>query len=37
LQALKIKTIVNNPSVGKNLTDQVASLVMFNTTLQDTE
>ena len=37
LQALNIKTLVDNPSVGKNLTDQVTSLVMFNTTLQDTE
>lgn len=37
LQALNIKTLVDNPSVGKNLTDQVTSLVMFNTTIQDTE
>jgi len=28
---------VDNPSVGKNLTDQVSALMMFQTTIQDTD
>ena len=37
LETMGIKTLVDNPSVGKNLTDQVSSLVTFTTTLPDTE
>jgi choline dehydrogenase len=37
LEAVGVKTLVDNPSVGKNLTDQVSTLVLFNTTIQDTE
>ncbi|EKM83317.1 hypothetical protein AGABI1DRAFT_69614 [Agaricus bisporus var. burnettii JB137-S8] len=32
-----IKTLVNNPSVGKNFTDHVAVLVVLPTTLPDTD
>ncbi|KAJ3576989.1 hypothetical protein NP233_g29 [Leucocoprinus birnbaumii] len=37
LEALGIKTLVDNPSVGKNFTDQPSSTVMFNTTIQNTD
>ncbi|KAJ3558042.1 hypothetical protein NP233_g11591 [Leucocoprinus birnbaumii] len=37
LEAVGVKTLVDNPSVGKNFTDQVYTLSMFNTTLQDTD
>jgi choline dehydrogenase-like flavoprotein len=37
LEAVGVKTLVDNPSVGKNLTDQVSALVMFPTTIPDTE
>ncbi|KXN84005.1 Glucose dehydrogenase [FAD, quinone] [Leucoagaricus sp. SymC.cos] len=37
LGALGIETLVNNPSVGKNLTDQVYAIMLFNTTLPNTE
>ncbi|KXN88619.1 Choline dehydrogenase, mitochondrial [Leucoagaricus sp. SymC.cos] len=37
LEALGIKTLVNNPSVGKNFTDQPSSTVMFSTTIQNTD
>jgi len=37
LQAVGIPTIVDDPSVGKNFSDQVGSLVLMETTIQDTE
>lgn len=37
LEAVGVKTLVDNPSVGKNLTDQAAVLVMVGTTLPTTE
>ncbi|KAF5349692.1 hypothetical protein D9756_008774 [Leucocoprinus leucothites] len=37
LDAVGVRTIVNNPSVGKNFTDQVYTNMMFNTTIQDTD
>jgi choline dehydrogenase len=37
LDAIGVKTLVDNPSVGKNLTDQVFTLALFNTTIQNTE
>ncbi|KAJ3562420.1 hypothetical protein NP233_g9585 [Leucocoprinus birnbaumii] len=37
LEAMGIQTLVDNASVGKNLTDQVSSLVMLNTTIEDTD
>jgi choline dehydrogenase len=37
LAAVGLKTLVNNPSVGKNLSEQAATLVMFHTTLPVTE
>ncbi|KAJ3558043.1 hypothetical protein NP233_g11590 [Leucocoprinus birnbaumii] len=37
LAVFGIETIVDNPSVGKNFTDQVSVNVMFNTTLPNTE
>lgn len=37
LEAVGIKTLVDNPSVGKNFTDQPAVLVILPTTLPDTE
>ncbi|KAF5349532.1 hypothetical protein D9756_008789 [Leucocoprinus leucothites] len=37
LEALGIETVVDNPSVGKNFSDQVAINVMFNTTIENTD
>jgi choline dehydrogenase len=37
LEAMGVKTLIDNPSVGKNFTDQVSVTVMFNTTIEDTE
>ena len=37
LEAVGVKTLVNSPSVGKNMTDQVSTLVMFPTTIPNTE
>lgn len=37
LAKVGIESIVDNASVGKNLTDQVSTLVTFGTTIQDTE
>jgi choline dehydrogenase len=37
LEAVGVKVLVDNPSVGKNFTDQVATLVMYNTTIQNSE
>ncbi|KXN84009.1 Choline dehydrogenase, mitochondrial [Leucoagaricus sp. SymC.cos] len=37
LEALGIETLVDNPGVGKNLTDQVYTIMLFNTTLPNTE
>ncbi|KAF5349539.1 hypothetical protein D9756_008782 [Leucocoprinus leucothites] len=37
LEAVGIPTIVNNPSVGKNFTDQVSALMLMETTIQDTD
>lgn len=37
LETMGIETLVDNPSVGKNLTDQVSSFVTFTTTLPNTE
>lgn len=37
LEAVGVKTLVDNGSVGKNLSDQVSALVMFPTTIPDTE
>ncbi|KAJ3553555.1 hypothetical protein NP233_g12615 [Leucocoprinus birnbaumii] len=37
LKALGIKTLVDNPSVGKNFTDQISVVVFFNTTLPNTD
>lgn len=37
LEALGIRTLVDNPSVGKNMTDQPAAFVTFATNIQNTE
>ncbi len=37
LDAVGVKMLVDNPSVGKNLTDQASTLIMFPTTIPDTE
>ena len=37
LEAIGIKTLVNNPSVGRNFSDQPSCLGLFNTTLPNTE
>lgn len=37
LEALGIKTLVDNPSVGKNLSDQTSVLLNFTTNLPVTE
>lgn len=37
LEPLGIETLVDNPSVGKNFTDQVSVNVMFNTTIPNTD
>jgi choline dehydrogenase-like flavoprotein len=37
LTALNISTIVDNPSVGKNFTDQVSIPISFSTNLPNTE
>lgn len=37
LEVLGIKTMVNNPSVGKNLTDHPMVQIAFETTIPDTE
>lgn len=37
LEAFGVKALVDNPSVGKNLTDQVSTLVMLPTTIPNTE
>jgi choline dehydrogenase-like flavoprotein len=37
LKAVGVDTLVNNPSVGKNLSDQASTFVMFDTTLPTTE
>ena len=37
LEAIGIKTLVDNPSVGKNFSDQQYCLGLFNTTLPATE
>ncbi|KAF5351617.1 hypothetical protein D9756_007498 [Leucocoprinus leucothites] len=37
LEAVGVTTLIDNPSVGKNFTDRVSSIVMFNTTIQDTD
>jgi len=37
LETLGIEALVDNPSVGKNFTDQVYNLGIFNTTLPNTE
>nr|Q3L245.1 RecName: Full=Pyranose dehydrogenase 1; Short=PDH 1; AltName: Full=Pyranose:quinone oxidoreductase 1; Flags: Precursor [Leucoagaricus meleagris]AAW82996.1 pyranose dehydrogenase [Leucoagaricus meleagris]AAW82997.1 pyranose dehydrogenase [Leucoagaricus meleagris]4H7U_A Chain A, Pyranose dehydrogenase [Leucoagaricus meleagris] len=37
LQAVGIDTLIDNPSVGKNLSDQGATSVMFDTTLPSTD
>lgn len=37
LEAVGVKVLVNNPSVGKNFTDQVSAFVVFETTIQPTE
>jgi choline dehydrogenase len=37
LEAVGVKVLVDNPSVGKNFTDQVDTAVLFNTTIEDTE
>ena len=37
LEAIGIKTLVNNPSVGKNFSDQQKCLCLFRTTLPNTE
>ena len=36
-QAIGILTIVDNPSVEKNFSDQVSLLILIETTIQDTE
>jgi len=36
-QAVRILMIVDNLSVGKNFSDQVGSLILIKTTIQDTE
>jgi choline dehydrogenase len=37
LQAVGVPTLVDNPSVGKNLTDQVSALMLMQTIIEDTE
>nr|Q0R4L2.1 RecName: Full=Pyranose dehydrogenase 3; Short=PDH 3; AltName: Full=Pyranose:quinone oxidoreductase 3; Flags: Precursor [Leucoagaricus meleagris]AAZ94874.1 pyranose dehydrogenase [Leucoagaricus meleagris]AAZ94875.1 pyranose dehydrogenase [Leucoagaricus meleagris] len=37
LQAIGVDTLIDNPSVGKNLSDQAATLLMFDTTLPNTD
>lgn len=37
LELVGVKTLLNNPSVGKNFTDQVYSLGIYNTTIQNTD
>lgn len=37
LEALGIKTLVDNPSVGKNFSDHAFSGLLFRTTIQNTE
>ncbi|KXN87048.1 Choline dehydrogenase, mitochondrial [Leucoagaricus sp. SymC.cos] len=37
LEAIGIPTLLDNPSVGKNLTDQVSALMLMNTTIQNTD
>jgi len=37
LEAVGIKTLVDNPSVGRNFSDQVFGLGLFETTLPNTE
>jgi choline dehydrogenase len=37
LKAVGVDTLVDNPSVGKNLSDQASTFVMFDTTLPTTE
>ncbi|KXN87045.1 Glucose dehydrogenase [FAD, quinone] [Leucoagaricus sp. SymC.cos] len=37
LEALGVTTIVDNPSVGRNFSDQVYTIMLFNTTIQNTE
>lgn len=37
LEVVGVKTLLDLPSVGKNLTDQVSALVMFPTTIPNTE
>nr|V5NDL4.1 RecName: Full=Pyranose dehydrogenase; Short=PDH; AltName: Full=Pyranose:quinone oxidoreductase 1; Flags: Precursor [Agaricus campestris]AHA85313.1 pyranose dehydrogenase [Agaricus campestris] len=37
LKAVGVDTLVNNPSVGKNVSDQAATLVLFDTTLPNTD
>lgn len=37
LEAVGVKTLLDNPSVGKNFSDQPMAFVMFATNLQPTE
>lgn len=37
LEAVGVRTLVDNPSVGKNFSDQPMAFVMFDTKLQTTE
>jgi choline dehydrogenase-like flavoprotein len=37
LNAAGVKALVDNPSIGKNLTDQVVVVLMFDTSIQNTE
>ncbi|KXN87044.1 Glucose dehydrogenase [FAD, quinone] [Leucoagaricus sp. SymC.cos] len=37
LEALGIKTLIDNPSVGRNFSDQVYTIMFFNTTIEDTD
>nr|Q3L243.1 RecName: Full=Pyranose dehydrogenase 2; Short=PDH 2; AltName: Full=Pyranose:quinone oxidoreductase 2; Flags: Precursor [Leucoagaricus meleagris]AAW82998.1 pyranose dehydrogenase [Leucoagaricus meleagris]AAW82999.1 pyranose dehydrogenase [Leucoagaricus meleagris] len=37
LQAIGVDTLIDNPSVGRNLSDQASTLLMFDTTLPNTD
>jgi choline dehydrogenase len=37
LEATGIHTLVDNPGVGKNFSDQVYTIALFNTTIPNTE
>ncbi|KXN87046.1 Glucose dehydrogenase [FAD, quinone] [Leucoagaricus sp. SymC.cos] len=37
LEAVGVRTIVDNPNVGRNFFDQVYTIMLFNTTIQDTD